>query len=66
VAVAVRVVAVPSMLAVPRISIVELLGVLPVVVRVRSPDALGPRLIGLKVAVTPAGSGPVLSVVSPV
>jgi hypothetical protein len=44
----------------------ELLGVLPEVVRVRRPDALGPRLGGLKVAVTPAGSGPVPRVVRPV
>jgi hypothetical protein len=54
------------MVAVPRTSMVEGLGVLPEVVRVRRPDALGPRLGGLKVAVTPAGSGPVLSWVRPV
>jgi hypothetical protein len=44
----------------------ELLGVLPDVVRVRSPEKFGPRKGGLKVAVTPAGSGPVLRVVRPV
>jgi len=50
----------------PRTSMLELLGVLPVVVSVRSPEAFGPRLGGVKVPVTPAGSEPVLRVVSPV
>jgi hypothetical protein len=62
----VRVTAVPSMVAVPRISIVAPLGVLPLVVRVSSPEAFGPRVGGEKVAVTPAGSGPVPRVVRPV
>jgi hypothetical protein len=44
----------------------EGLGVLPVVVRVRRPEALGPRNGREKVAVTPAGSGPVPRVVRPV
>jgi len=43
-----------------------LLGVLPEVVRVRSPEAFGPRLGGVKVPVTPVGSVPVLRVVRPV
>ena len=54
----VRVTAAPSMVAVPLPSIEELLGVLPVVMSVRSPEALGPRLGGLKLAITPAGREP--------
>jgi hypothetical protein len=64
--VTVRVAAVPSIVAVPRTSMEELLGVLPVVVKERRLEAFGPRVIGSKVAVTPAGSGPVLRVVRPV
>jgi hypothetical protein len=60
------VVAVPSIVAVPRTSIAAPLGVLPEVVRVRSPEALGPRVGGVKVPVTPVGSEAVLRVVRPV
>jgi hypothetical protein len=54
------------MVAVPRTSIEELLGVVPEVARVRMPEAFGPRVGGVNVAVTPVGSEPVLRVVSPV
>jgi hypothetical protein len=66
VAEAVRVTTPPSILVVPRISIGEDVGVLAEVVKVRSPAALGPRAGTEKVAVTPAGSGPVSRVVRPV
>jgi hypothetical protein len=54
------------MVAVPRTSMEALLGVLPEVVSVRSPEVFGPRFGGVKVPVTPAGSEPVLRVVRPV
>jgi hypothetical protein len=54
------------MVAMPLTSMEELLGVLPEVVSVRIPEAFGPRFGGLKVAVTPAGSEPVLRLARPV
>ena len=63
---AVRVVAMPSIVVVPRTSMVEGLGVSADVVRVRSPELLGPRAGAEKLAVTPVGRLPIPRVVRPV
>jgi hypothetical protein len=66
VAVAVRVRALPSIVAVPRTSMVEGLGVSAEVVRVRSAEAFGPRAGAEKLALTPVGRLPRPRVVRPV
>ena len=66
VAVAVRVITTPPIMAVPRTSMVELLGVLDEVVRVRIAEAFGPRVGAEKLALTPVGRLPMPRVVRPV